>query len=348
MEPEHLPLVWTLVVVLAATALRVSEASGLRWSDLDFKRGKIKIQRGFTADGGIDKPKSRASRSRSTVEMHEALQAVFMDWRSQTIYGKDQDFIFPSYRLKGAKPRLGSMIVQDYIRPAAEKLGLRPPDCKRFGLHNLRHSLGTWLVNNDIEPIVVVRMLRQSDVKMAMHYAHLDKKAWKAQGNSWRSSCRSGYRNGYSDFCTRRLNPLESWSGRRDLNPRLRPWQGRTLPLSYSRSTCLIIAGRPTERQTSAGAKDSSGAELELMYPGQKVEECHSDRSRATGPRQARCSLAGAGRRGEVEEPFVRKLKTKGGSSTPTCATTAHVGGPGSTSLAMTAPRWDTSSLVGP
>src|SRR3989442_12843922 len=30
----------------------------------------------------------------------------------------------------------------------------------------------------------------------------------------------------------------EFWSGRRDLNPRLRPWQGRTLPLSYSRSFC--------------------------------------------------------------------------------------------------------------
>ncbi|SLM30837.1 conserved hypothetical protein [Desulfamplus magnetovallimortis] len=28
----------------------------------------------------------------------------------------------------------------------------------------------------------------------------------------------------------------EMWSGKRDLNPRLRPWQGRTLPLSYSRS----------------------------------------------------------------------------------------------------------------
>ena len=38
----------------------------------------------------------------------------------------------------------------------------------------------------------------------------------------------------------RKTNPEESefriWSGRRDLNPRLRPWQGRTLPLSYSRS----------------------------------------------------------------------------------------------------------------
>ena len=31
------------------------------------------------------------------------------------------------------------------------------------------------------------------------------------------------------------------WSGRRDLNPRLRPWQGRTLPLSYSRSAAPII-----------------------------------------------------------------------------------------------------------
>src|SRR5688572_14764399 len=28
----------------------------------------------------------------------------------------------------------------------------------------------------------------------------------------------------------------EDWSGKRDSNPRLRPWQGRTLPLSYSRS----------------------------------------------------------------------------------------------------------------
>ena len=30
--------------------------------------------------------------------------------------------------------------------------------------------------------------------------------------------------------------PPEKWSGKRDLNPRLRPWQGRTLPLSYSRA----------------------------------------------------------------------------------------------------------------
>ena len=33
------------------------------------------------------------------------------------------------------------------------------------------------------------------------------------------------------------------WSGRRDLNSRPSPWQGDALPLSYSRSTCLILQG---------------------------------------------------------------------------------------------------------
>jgi hypothetical protein len=40
------------------------------------------------------------------------------------------------------------------------------------------------------------------------------------------------------------MKPLRGghiWSGRRGSNPRHRPWQGRALPLSYSRSTCKII-----------------------------------------------------------------------------------------------------------
>jgi hypothetical protein len=34
---------------------------------------------------------------------------------------------------------------------------------------------------------------------------------------------------------THHVSGSEGWSGKRDSNPRLRPWQGRTLPLSYSR-----------------------------------------------------------------------------------------------------------------
>src|SRR5438874_13544960 len=43
------------------------------------------------------------------------------------------------------------------------------------------------------------------------------------------------------------------WSGRRDLNPRLRPWQGRTLPLSYSRSAKNIQVHRLHDYKPGCG-----------------------------------------------------------------------------------------------
>ena len=46
-----------------------------------------------------------------------------------------------------------------------------------------------------------------------------------------------------------RGSSAEIWSGRRGSNPRHRPWQGRALPLSYSRSPNLIINNRTTLQQ---------------------------------------------------------------------------------------------------
>ncbi len=54
------------------------------------------------------------------------------------------------------------------------------------------------------------------------------------------------------------------WSGRRDLNSRLRPWQGRALPLSYSRVAndnsivCRKFVKPRAEARASARAVDSS------------------------------------------------------------------------------------------
>src|SRR4030042_3881324 len=46
--------------------------------------------------------------------------------------------------------------------------------------------------------------------------------------------------NGFADRC---LTPwlCRLWSGKRDSNPRLQPWQGCTLPLSYSRSAIFFV-----------------------------------------------------------------------------------------------------------
>ena len=172
------PLVRVLVIVVAVTATRIGEALGLMWSDIDWKKLKINIRRDWV-DGKLGRPKSRASRA--PVEMHEALAALLQAWRQQTPYSKDSDFLFPSFKLHGKQPRLGSMIVQDYIRPAAVAAGVIAEACPRFGFHNLRHGLSTFLIENGHDPVVVQRMLRQSHVDMTMHYVHNSHKAREAQ-----------------------------------------------------------------------------------------------------------------------------------------------------------------------
>ena len=173
------PLVRVLVIVVAVTATRIGEALGLMWSDIDWKKLKINIRRDWV-DGKLGRPKSRASQA--PVEMHEALAALLQAWRQQTPYSKDSDFLFPSFKLHGKQPRIGSMIVQDYLRPAAVAAGVIPEDCPRFGFHNLRHGLSTFLIENGHDPLVVQRMLRQSHVDMTMHYVHNRHKARDAQG----------------------------------------------------------------------------------------------------------------------------------------------------------------------
>jgi integrase len=172
------PLVRVLVILVAVTAIRIGEALGLGWSDLDWKKFKINIRHDWV-DGELRPPKSRASKV--PVEMHETLAALLQAWRQQTPYSKDSDFLFPSDKLHGKQPRLGSMIVQDYIRPAAVAAGVIPEDCPRFGFHNLRHGLSTFLIENGHDPVVVQRMLRQSHVDMTMHYVHNSRKARNAQ-----------------------------------------------------------------------------------------------------------------------------------------------------------------------
>jgi integrase len=77
-------------------------------------------------------------------------------WRERTRYPKDNDYVFPSVRLGGKKPLSASIMVQEYLRPAAVKAGVIATDWKgRFGFHNFRHSLATAMVKLRVDPKTV-------------------------------------------------------------------------------------------------------------------------------------------------------------------------------------------------
>jgi integrase len=156
-EPER-----TLTLLAAATGLRVSECLGLQWQDVDFLKHQIFVRRTWVSSK-VGLPKSAASKA--PVPMHLLLARFMQDWHQATPYSQPEDWVFASARMKGRQPRSASILVEDYVRPAAVKVGiLTADDPRRFGFHNLRHSLASFLVSVGTNPKVVQGLLRHSDV----------------------------------------------------------------------------------------------------------------------------------------------------------------------------------------
>ena len=160
------PLHFTLVLTCAATALRASEILAVRWSDVLWNEGRIRISKRW-AKGRDGETKTEASDG--YVPLHPILTAHLRAWRGQSPYAKDGDFVFPSLKARGRVPLSASVFVADHLRPAAKKAGVPIEDGQRFGLHNLRHSLSNWLVNKaKVEPKTVQGILRHTKIQTTL------------------------------------------------------------------------------------------------------------------------------------------------------------------------------------
>ena len=82
--------------------------------------------------------------------------------------------MFPSLTLEGKEPRVANMLVEDHLRPAAIAAGvLNDGESVRFGFHNLRHWLASFLVGQGTDPKTVQTLLRHADVATTLGiYAH--------------------------------------------------------------------------------------------------------------------------------------------------------------------------------
>ena len=163
---------------------------GLKWRNILWDRGLIAIKQTFVHFNVQEGAKTKLSRSR--VEAPRLLLDCLAAWRKETMYAGDEDFVFPSVKLDGKQPRSGSMLVEDYIRPAAIKAGaIRVENgitydrdgevVKRFGFHNLgRHSLATFLMDEHENPAVVQAIMRHAKMDMTLYYSHSRRKAKRA------------------------------------------------------------------------------------------------------------------------------------------------------------------------
>jgi integrase len=71
-------------------------------------------------------------------------------------------------KLKGKTPLRVSIVAADKIRPAAVKVGIRLEAGQRFGFHNFRHSLATFLVSRGKDVKTIQGLLRHAKVTITL------------------------------------------------------------------------------------------------------------------------------------------------------------------------------------
>ena len=101
LDTEDTTLEWTAALLIAATGLRAEEAFALQWHDMDWDKFLIQIRRCWSK-GKITPGKTKLSMTQ--VAMHPALAEALQRWRRETVYGRDEDWVFPSKRKKGKAP----------------------------------------------------------------------------------------------------------------------------------------------------------------------------------------------------------------------------------------------------
>src|SRR3954471_3538890 len=155
---------------------RASELRGLRWSDVDLKRGELHVRQRADRYGKIGRPKSEAGER--TVPLPPMVIAALREHRL-ACPTNDQDIVFTNGR-GGIEHR--NTIVEHGFHPAQIAAGVvdQHGGAKYKGLHSLRHFYASWCINRRVDgglelPLKLVQTrLGHASIQMtADTYGHL-------------------------------------------------------------------------------------------------------------------------------------------------------------------------------
>ncbi|HMM77409.1 MAG TPA: site-specific tyrosine recombinase XerD [Gammaproteobacteria bacterium] len=152
----------TMLELLYATGLRVSELVGMRSGDLNLAQGVVRIV------GKGDK------------ERLVPVGEVALDWLSRwfdagrpvVLHGQLTDAVFPTAR--------GEAMTRQAFWQIIKKHGLRAGIAGTLSPHTLRHAFATHLLNRGADLRVVQLLLGHADISTTQIYTHLAKERLKA------------------------------------------------------------------------------------------------------------------------------------------------------------------------
>lgn len=162
-------------VVAACTfaALRISEALGLRWRDVDFDAGTLTVSGQLGTDGARVPVKSTASAA--TVPMLPALARELREHRSR-LAGVDLRRVHADalvFQTSRGRPQSRRNALRA-VHAAGDAAGLNGDGRQPVGLHDLRHSFVALALASNVSLAEVAALARHANAKVtAAVYAGL-------------------------------------------------------------------------------------------------------------------------------------------------------------------------------
>jgi integrase len=164
-----------LLMTAAFTGLRASELRGLRWEDVELKRGELHVHQRADRFNTIGRPKSKSGER--TLPMGPMVVNTLRAWKVACPNG-DVGLVFPT--------GVGSIenhsnIVQRILDPAQIAAVIVDRDGKpKYGMHALRHFYASWCINRrqdgglELPPKTVQSRLGHASIVMTLdRYGHL-------------------------------------------------------------------------------------------------------------------------------------------------------------------------------
>jgi len=165
---------YTLVYLAIATGMRRSELLGLKWSDVDLDKRRVRVQRSLhqIRDRSIDMRPTKSKKGKRPMTLPTSVAEVLRDHREKqkscrAEAGKPleaDDFVFCD---PDGSPFLPGRVTQAWIR-MRRRIGIK----NRF--HDLRHTQASVLMQLGIHPKVVQERMGHTRIGVTMDtYTHM-------------------------------------------------------------------------------------------------------------------------------------------------------------------------------